>query len=64
MAALGVKGDVGIPFVIKGTSSNPQFEPDVRGLTEDKLKGIQGIRTDPAKAATSIIQGLLGGKKN
>jgi AsmA protein len=64
MTALGVKGDVGIPFVIKGTSSNPQFEPDVRGLTEEKLKGIQGIPTDPAKAATSIIQGLLGGKKN
>jgi hypothetical protein len=50
--------------MIKGTSSNPLFEPDVRGLAEDKLKGIQGIQSDPAKAATSIIQGLLGGKKN
>jgi len=69
MTALGVEGDLGIPFTVKGTSSNPSFEPDVRGIAEEKLKGItekklKDIESDPGKAATTILKGLLGGKKN
>jgi hypothetical protein len=48
--------------MIKGTSSNPSFEPDVKGIAADRLKNLGGTPT--GNAATSILKGLLGGKKN
>ena len=49
-----------IPFSIEGTASDPQFRPDVRGIASDVLKGVE---RDPAKAASGILKGILGGKK-
>jgi AsmA protein len=49
-----------IPFTIQGTASDPQFRPDVKGIASDVLKGVE---RDPAKAATGILKGILGGKK-
>ena len=41
MAGLGGKG-TNVPFFIRGTSSNPLFEPDVKGLLGGQIKG--GLR--------------------
>ena len=63
MAVLGAKGDTSVPFTVKGTSSNPSFEPDVKGIAAEKLKSLESSET--GKAATSLIKGLSGGgKKN
>ena len=51
-----------VPFRIGGTSSNPKFEPDVKGIVEQKLKGLEG--GEAGKAAEGVIKGLFGGKKN
>jgi AsmA protein len=41
VAAVGSKG--GIPFTITGTSSDPSFKPDMKGLVTDKLKDVTGV---------------------
>ncbi len=50
-----------VPFKIEGTSTQPKFEPDVKGLAVDKLKQLGG--SDVEKTATGILKGFLGGKK-
>jgi len=57
MAALGQKGDTTFPLLIQGTSSNPVFRPDVRGLASERLKS--ATQGDPRKAATDVLKGLL-----
>lgn len=51
MAGLGGKGG-SIPFFIQGTTSNPQFVPDVKGMVGGQLKGGLG----------GALGGLTGGK--
>ena len=62
MAALGQKGDTSVPFLIQGTSENPSFRPDMRGIASEKLKGVTG-NSDIGKAAGSLLDSLLNGKK-
>jgi AsmA protein len=50
IAALGETGSAAIPFLIQGTSSNPVFRPDVRGLAQEQVR----------KAAGGILGSLLG----
>lgn len=50
-----------VPFKIVGTSTEPRFEPDLKGIAVDKLKQLGG--TDVKKAAGEILKGFLGGKK-
>jgi hypothetical protein len=56
-----------IPFSITGTSSNPQFQPDVGQLAAEeinqRLKGAKVGGVDVGKTADSVLQGLFGGKK-
>lgn len=52
MAGLGGKGG-SIPFFIQGTTSNPQFVPDVKGIVGSQLKDQLG----------SALGNLTGGKK-
>jgi AsmA protein len=56
-----------IPFSIGGTSSDPQFRPDVGQLaTEELTRGLKGVKVggiDAGKTADSALQGLFGGKK-
>jgi AsmA protein len=56
-----------IPFAIVGTSSNPQFRPDVGQLaTQEITRGLNGAKiggVDAGKAADSVLGGLFGGKK-
>jgi hypothetical protein len=49
-----------IPFFIQGTSSDPQFRPDLKGLAAEQLKG---AREEAGAAAADLLKGLFGGKK-
>jgi AsmA protein len=53
-----------VPFKIVGTSSNPKFQPDIKGMAVDKLKSLtEGGAA--GKAAGDILKGFFGGgKKN
>lgn len=57
----------GIPFTITGTTSNPIFLPDVKGMASNMAKGLGGNATGAAggaaSAATSALGGLFGKKK-
>ena len=61
MAALGQKGDTQIPFLIRGTASNPSFVPDVGGIATDQARRLIGGQVD--KGASGLLKGLLGGRK-
>jgi AsmA protein len=63
LTALGSKN--GIPFTISGTSQDPSFQPDVKGLATDELKGLAGGKNAgaAATAAEGLIKGLFGGRK-
>jgi len=63
LATLGRGASAGIPFTITGSSSNPVFKADVRGIVSQELGDFagQGRRLPPA--ATDLLKGLLGGKK-
>ncbi|MGZ4733712.1 MAG: AsmA family protein [Terriglobales bacterium] len=53
MAGLGGQGG-SIPFFIQGTTSDPKFMPDVKGMVGSQLKGGLG----------GVLGGLAGGKKS
>jgi AsmA protein len=60
MAGLGSKGSGGIPLNITGTTSNPTFLPDMKGMAGDQLKGLMnGGKTNPLGG----LSGLFGKKK-
>jgi AsmA protein len=67
VAGVGGKGGGGIPFSIKGTTSNPSFVPDVAGVAGSVAQGALGNvvsgQTGVAKGATGALGGLLGKKK-
>ena len=69
LAGVGGKGG-SIPFFIQGTTSNPQFMPDVKGLANSELKnglgGLVGGATggkSPAGSPVDALGGLFGKKK-
>ena len=49
-------GSGGIPVSVGGTTSNPTFMPDMKGIVTDKLKGLTGVKDNP-------LSGLFGKKK-
>ena len=60
MAGLGNKGSGGIPLTITGTTSNPSFLPDMKGMAGDQLKGLMnGGKSNPLGG----LGGLFGKKK-
>jgi AsmA protein len=60
MAGLGNKGSGGIPVTITGTTSNPTFLPDMKGMANSQLKGLMnGGKSNPLGA----LGGLFGKKK-
>ena len=60
MAGLGNKGSGRIPLTITGTTSNPTFMPDMKGMAGDQLKGLMnGGKSNPLGGLT----GLFGKKK-
>ena len=58
LAGLGGKSGAGIPFFIQGTTSDPKFSPDVKGMLNSEFKG-----QNPASGIMQGISGLLGKKK-
>jgi AsmA protein len=58
---LAVIGNKPIPFTVGGTCSEPVFKPDIGAVVKEEIKGIGG---DFGKAASGILNGILGGKKN
>ena len=61
LAGLGGKGTGAIPFSIQGTTSNPSFAPDIKGMAGSQLKGLLqgGDKNNPLGGLT----GLFGKKK-
>lgn len=61
MAGLGSKGTGNIPFTIQGTTSNPNFRPDIKGMASGQLKGL----LQPGNKGNTIdsLTGLFGKKK-
>jgi len=53
LAALGAKGDTGVPFSIQGTTSNPIFKPDVKGMVTSRVK------SETMNKAKGLLHGLI-----
>jgi AsmA protein len=54
----------GIPFIVQGTTSNPQVIPDAKAMAVGAAKGaIPGGQGGTSGAAASALGGLLGKKK-
>jgi hypothetical protein len=69
VAGIG-SGKGGIPFAIHGTTSNPEFIPDVKGIVGGVAEGAIGQALGGAKGAggaaaspVNALGGLLGKKK-
>jgi AsmA protein len=69
VAGLG-GGKGGIPFAIEGTTANPKFIPDIKGIVGGVAQGALGQALSGAGAgkgvppeAINALGGLLGGKK-
>lgn len=69
VAGMG-SGKNGIPFAIEGTTSNPKFIPDMKGIVGGVAQGALGQVMGGAGAGKSLppgaanaLGGLLGGKK-
>jgi AsmA protein len=63
----GGKNSNGIPFTVTGTTSNPIFLPDVKGMAGNMAKGLGGDATGSAgqaAGAAKALGGLFGKKKN
>src|SRR5487761_1802959 len=68
----GCKSGMTVPFLVQGTTSNPRFLPDVRGLAAGMLKSQLGCAGGVVSGATKGqspagalggLQGLFGKKK-
>jgi AsmA protein len=63
MAMIGQSGGATIPFFIEGTSSNPVFRPDVKGLAAANSNKLQQMGIDAAKKRSGALGGFLDGLK-
>lgn len=54
-------GGMGIPVLVEGTTSDPKFVPDVKGMASGLLKGALGGKT-PQNPASSVM-GMFNKKK-
>ncbi len=64
LAGIGGK-NAGLPFFIQGTTSDPKFVPDVKGMLSNQLGSLKGLGQGQQNPANSIVNGLGGlfGKK-
>lgn len=63
-SAFGGK-NTSLPFFVRGTSTNPVFEPDVAGIAAAEAKRFAGAKVDGVDAGSAInaLGGLFGKKK-
>jgi AsmA protein len=64
LAGMGSKS-AGLPFFIQGTTADPKFVPDVKGMLSNQLGSLKGLGQGQQNPANSIVNGLGGlfGKK-
>ncbi len=63
MAGLGSQGG-SIPFFIRGTTSDPKFVPDVKGMANGLLQGALGGNKDGQKNPLGGVMGLFKKKQH
>lgn len=56
-------GQLVIPAIVSGTLQNPKFTPDTKKMAQMRLKGIKPSADNPLGGASSLLQGLMGQKK-
>jgi len=49
-------GGMGIPFAIQGTTSDPKFVPDVKGMATGLLKGALGGKQNPVGGLSGLFK--------
>ncbi|HZQ70208.1 MAG TPA: AsmA family protein [Terriglobales bacterium] len=60
----GLGGGGAVPFFIRGTTSSPQFVPDVQGMVAGRLKGgLPGVGAVGGNSPLGSLGGLFGKKK-
>jgi AsmA protein len=60
LAGFGGKGGGGLPFMIEGTTSDPKFVPDVKGIAGSAIQQAIGGKTGlDTKNPASALQGLF-----
>jgi uncharacterized protein involved in outer membrane biogenesis len=57
------KGELVMPVLVTGTFTNPKVSPDFKRLAQMKLDNLLPSMGSPGSLTTSILGGLLGGKK-
>jgi hypothetical protein len=57
------QGELVVPAIVTGTFQNPKVMPDVQKMAQMKLKGLIPSGDNPLGAGSSMLGGLLGGKK-
>ncbi len=57
------KGELVMPVLVTGTFTNPKVSPDFQRLAQMKLDNLLPSMGSPGSLTTSILGGLLGGKK-
>lgn len=62
-ALANAKGELVMPVLVTGTFSNPRVAPDLKRLAQMKLDNLLPSMGSPGSLTTSILGGLLGGKK-
>jgi AsmA protein len=69
LAGMGNSSGAGIPFFIRGTTANPSFVPDVKGMVNNQIGGIAntlksrfgGQTSSGQKSSTdSVVEGITG----
>jgi AsmA protein len=63
LAGMGGATSGTLPFLIQGTTSNPTFVPDVKGMVGSKLKGLGNTGIPGGKSPVDALTGLFGKKK-
>ncbi|MEO6120133.1 MAG: AsmA family protein [Terriglobales bacterium] len=63
-ALANAKGELVMPVLVTGSFTNPKVSPDFKRLAQMKLDNLLPSMVSPGSLTTSILGGLLGGKKN
>jgi hypothetical protein len=63
MSVIGQSGGTTVPFFIQGTSSDPVFRPDVKGMAAASSKKVEQMGIDAVKKQSGILGGFLDGLK-